>query len=268
MSDNTIAQNVDLPTPERAETIKTYPVTPANLGCCGFSWRRHTLAQKPGYPCETSLYQAEQVLQNSLPIVPHDEVQFLRNKMKHVVSHKGFVLQVGDCAETFRHGELSYTSQRLSLFAEMHHLLQKSCKGPVVTMGRMAGQFAKPRSQMTEVVNGKVVSSYFGDAVNHIDVEERDPDPQRLIIGHTVAFDTVVQARLFSNSWSSRDVMPFRLGENFFVCHEAYLMPYEQNLLRFYPGQQSIFDKHKLDTPLHRMMEFFTTTQKSFPNQW
>lgn len=200
--------------------------------CCGYCWRSFKLAQSPLYPDDEHLSAIEALLQNVQPVVTQVEVEQLSQRMSDVALQNGFVIQVGDCAETFRHSDVGYTTLRISLFSELHHIVSQYCSGPIITLGRMAGQFAKPRSCPNEIVNDITVSSYFGDVVNNYSLDERTPDPDRLMIGYQVAFDTVFTCRLFSHVWSLLEKKDFIFGENFFVCHEAYLMPYEQNLLR------------------------------------
>ncbi len=234
-----------------------YQFTTDNISkswCC-FSWRDQIVAQAPTYPDDDKLLQAEDVLRHVAPIIEFKEIENLKLALAAVKQHHGFVLQIGDCAETFRHSDIAYTTQRIFLFSELHKIVQKHLCGPVVTMGRMAGQFAKPRSRMTEIINNVEVSSYFGDVVNDFDFKHREPDPERLIIGHQVAFDTVHIARLYSHTWSLFDTNPFLFGEHFFTCHEAYLLPYEQNLLRLEYLQYE-------DVTLHAI------TAKNIPNSF
>lgn len=224
------------------------------LFCCGFSWRHYPLAQAPQYACDRVLMQAEIELQTYDPIVEYSEVENLQKELANVAEHGGFILQIGDCAETFRHSDVGYTTQRLSLFCALHKLLSDYCKGTVLMMGRMAGQFAKPRSALTEVIDGQTVSSYFGDVVNGFDINDRSPDPERLKIGYQMSYDTVKIARLFSKMWSTFEPTTFHFGQHFFVCHEAYLMPYEQNLLRpcmstpFPPAMTNSFTRQDMQT--------------------
>jgi 3-deoxy-7-phosphoheptulonate synthase len=200
---------------------------------CGYSWRDHPVTQTPTYASDDDLYSSEVQLQQAVPVVEISEIEAFTQKMARLKQDNGFILQVGDCSETFRHSDIAYTTQRISLFCELHRLLQTQSDCAVITMGRMAGQFAKPRSKMFETINGVEVSSYFGDVVNSHEPDARDPDPERLLVGYQVAYDTVLTARMFSHAWSMFEPTPFLFGEQFFVCHEAYFLPYEQNLLRY-----------------------------------
>ena len=198
-----------------------------------YSWRDYSVSQAPTYTNNMHLSEVENTLRQLPAIISNHEIAFFRNQMMRIHADNGFILQVGDCAETFRHSNLNHTAQRISLFSELHRILQRSTPNMVLTMGRMAGQFAKPRSYMTETIDGVTLPSYFGDAVNGNAPDMRTPDPDRLFIGYSTAVETIRHIRLSSYAWSSLETFPFYFGQHFFTSHEAYLLPYEQSLMRF-----------------------------------
>ncbi|MBA4249059.1 MAG: hypothetical protein C0432_04520 [Candidatus Puniceispirillum sp.] len=202
-----------------------------------FSWRKHTLNQMPRYKDADSLEKSERILRYLPGIVSYKGVQRLKEKLAYIHEYEGFALQIGDCAELFNQSSRQQIFQKMSLFSELHSMVNKIYPSNVVSMGRMAGQFAKPRSLITEDHHGTTISSYFGDIVNGLKPEDREPNSERMIIGHGVSCETVNNIKLFCHS-SSNLSQTFEYAEDFFTCHEAYLLPYEQNLLRN-GGQES-----------------------------
>ncbi len=196
-----------------------------------FSWREHTLNQMPVYKDKEALDESERILRYLSGVVSYTGVQRLKEKLAYIHEHEGFVLQIGDCAEIFDHSSRQYIFQKMSLFSELHSMIHAIYPSNVVSMGRMAGQFAKPRSRIVEEHHGAPIPSYFGDIINGIRPEDREPNPARMIIGHGVSCEIINNIKLFCHS--SSNVHPsFDYAEDFFTCHEAYLLPYEQNLLR------------------------------------
>lgn len=197
----------------------------------GFSWKQETLSQMPFYSNKDMLEKTERILRYLPGVVSYNGVQRLKERLAYIHEHEGFVLQIGDCAELFSQSSRHHTFQKMSLFSELHSLLNKVYPSKIVSMGRMAGQFAKPRSSMTENIDGQEVINYFGDIVNGLSLEDREPNPERMIIGHAASCENVNNIKLFCHSMTNF-YQSFDYAEDFFTCHEAYLLPYEQNLLR------------------------------------
>ncbi len=145
------------------------------------SWRRRPAAQLPDYPDAQALAEVEERLAHSLPLVFAGEIQTLRQQLAEVAAGRAFLLQGGDCAESFAdHSEPAITDT-FRVLLQMAVTLTFAAACPVVKVGRLAGQFAKPRSAATETRHGVTLPSYRGDIVNDLDFSPaaRQPDPRR-----------------------------------------------------------------------------------------
>lgn len=146
------------------------------------SWRGFPIKQQPDYPDQTLLKRTESALKSMPPLTTPSESRHLLHQLAEVAEGRAFLLQGGDCAESF--AEFNHVNLRnyFRVMLQMTVILMFGAGCPVVKVGRVAGQFAKPRSTPTETENGQELPSYRGDAVNAIDFtpEGRVPDPQRL----------------------------------------------------------------------------------------
>ena len=152
------------------------------------SWRSKPIVQVPDYPDKNALETVEQQLGNYPPLVFAGEARNLKSALGRVALGEGFLLQGGDCAESFTDpsaNNLSANNIRdfLRVFLQMAVVLTYAAAVPVVKVGRIAGQFAKPRSSPTEKKGGQELPSYRGDIINgpEFTAAARAPDPQRLI---------------------------------------------------------------------------------------
>lgn len=147
------------------------------------SWRSLEIKQQPNYENKIQLKQAENQLANFPPLVSMDEVDRLKSELAQVARGEAFLLQGGDCAESF--GEFSHDNIKgfFRTVMQMTIALMHGLKKPVVKVGRVAGQYAKPRSLAEETIDGITLPAYRGDIVNSIEFEEsgRKANPQRLI---------------------------------------------------------------------------------------
>jgi 3-deoxy-7-phosphoheptulonate synthase len=145
------------------------------------SWREKPVVQLPTYPDRAVLEAVEQDLRNFPPLVFVKEVRALKDQLAAVAEGKSFLLQGGDCAESFREHKTDYIRDYFQLFLQMALILvfQGNCR--VVKLGRVAGQFAKPRSSDIENRDGVELPSYRGDIINgpEFTAEARVPDPRR-----------------------------------------------------------------------------------------
>ncbi len=150
------------------------------------SWKSRPAKQQASYPDQAALEKALQSLQSLPPLVTSWEVLSLKKMLAEVQAGKRFLLQGGDCAESFADCNPSIISNRLKVLLQMSLVLIHGLRMPVVRVGRFAGQFAKPRSSDTETRDGITLPSYRGDLVNdqQFTAEARRPDPQRLLQGH------------------------------------------------------------------------------------
>lgn len=150
------------------------------------NWRNKPIKQQPTYPDLHHLEEVETRLRTVPPLVFAGEVRALKEKLALASKGKAFVLQGGDCAETFADFNATGIRDLFKVMLQMAIVLTYAGSCPVVKIGRIAGQFAKPRSSDTETINGVELPSYRGDMVNGIDFtqEARTPDPDRLLQGY------------------------------------------------------------------------------------
>lgn len=150
------------------------------------SWRGRTALQLPRYPDPAALEAVLGELRALPPLVTSWEILALKQQLAEAQDGKRFVLQGGDCAESFDACSSELISNRLKVLLQMSLVLVHGLRKPVVRVGRFAGQYAKPRSTDTETIGGVTLPSYRGDMVNAaaFTVESRTPDPRRMIKAH------------------------------------------------------------------------------------
>ena len=149
------------------------------------SWQEKDTAQQPSYVSEDELLRAEQVVASLPPLVSSFEIEALKAQLAEATHGKRFLLQAGDCAERFLDCRPEHITGQLKVILQMSLVLVHSMNKSVIRVGRIAGQFAKPRSSDVEELNGQSLPSYRGDLVNDISFtsDSRNPDPERLIRG-------------------------------------------------------------------------------------
>lgn len=164
------------------------------------SWRNHDGKQMPTYRDQQALAATEATLRNFPPLVFAGEARNLTAELADVAAGKAFLLQGGDCAESFAEFHPNNIRDTFRVILQMAVVLTFASKLPVVKLGRMAGQFAKPRSADTEVIDGVELPSYRGDIINDIAFEQvsREPDPERMVKAYSQAAATLNLLRAFS----------------------------------------------------------------------
>ncbi len=164
------------------------------------SWTRHEARQLPSYPDAAALTAATDQLATFPPLVFAGEARNLTASLAEVAAGKAFLLQGGDCAESFAEHSANNIRDTFRVILQMAVVLTFASKLPVVKLGRMAGQFAKPRSTDTETIGGVELPSYRGDNVNDIafTAEARAPDPQRMIRAYSQSAATLNLLRAFA----------------------------------------------------------------------
>ncbi|WP_448216315.1 class II 3-deoxy-7-phosphoheptulonate synthase [Endozoicomonas sp. 2B-B] len=164
------------------------------------SWREMPVIQLPEYPDQDHLKQVEQQLHRMPPLVFAGEVRALRQKLTAATEGKAFLLQGGDCAESFLEFSADNIRDTFKVLMQMAVVLTFGASCPVIKVGRMAGQFAKPRSSGTEVIEGVELPIYRGDIINAMDstVESRIPDPERMLKAYHQASSTLNLLRAFA----------------------------------------------------------------------
>jgi len=235
-------------------------------------WRQLPIKQQPQWPSTDAVAQASKQIASFPPLVFAGEVDTLRSRLAKAASGEAFLLQGGDCAETFAGATAENIKNRIKTLLQMAVVLTYAAEMPVVKMGRMAGQFAKPRSSDTETRDGVTLPAYRGDIVNGYDFTEeaRTPDPSRLIQGYNTSAATLNLVRAFTtggfadlrevHSWNNgfastpQNVKYEQLASEieralkfmaatgidfeelktveFFTAHEALLMDYERPMTR------------------------------------
>jgi 3-deoxy-7-phosphoheptulonate synthase len=186
------------------------------------SWRRHRADQLPFYPDAEALGHVERQLHESRALVPVSDIVRLQASLARVAAGDGFLLQGGDCAESFEESGAGKVLATFDLLRQMGSMLCDVGGKEVVHLARIAGQFAKPRSSAEETVDGVTLPSYRGDAVNGtaFTVASRTPDPERLLQAHRQSRATIDLVRGYA-------------APQMFTSHEALLLNYEQALTRF-----------------------------------
>ncbi len=164
------------------------------------SWRNYTALQQPNWPDHDAHMAILEEIATLPPLVFAGEIRRLKKHLAKAVEGDAFLLQGGDCAEAFSMCTAPSIRETLKVILQMAIIMTYAGGKPVIKVGRMAGQYAKPRSSDTEVVNGIEIASYRGDMVNRPepDAEARKPDPQRLIKGYHLATSTMNLVRAFT----------------------------------------------------------------------
>jgi len=191
------------------------------------SWQNFTALQQPKWPDQKAYQEAVDTIAKLPPLVFAGEIRDLKKQLAAAVEGKAFLLQGGDCAEDFTHCTAPGIRESLKVILQMAVILSYAGGKPVIKVGRMAGQYAKPRSADTEMVNGKEISSYRGDMVNSFEPTEeaRRPDPQRMVKGYYLAAATMNITRAFTkggyaalhrvHAWNNEFVKSSPMGRSY-----------------------------------------------------
>jgi 3-deoxy-7-phosphoheptulonate synthase len=239
-------------------------------------WRKKKAKHIPTYPDAAQLSAVEETLGRMPPLVFAGEARNLKRQLASVAEGKAFLLQGGDCAESFAEFHPDNIRDTFRVLLQMAVVLTFGASLPVIKVGRLAGQFVKPRSDPYETQGTVKLPSYLGDMVNGIDFDKdaRAPNPERMIHGYNQSASTLNLIRAFAqggyadlnkvHQWNLGFVKDSALGEryqdladrldetlgfmaacgltsqstsqiretDFFTCHEALLLHYEQALTR------------------------------------
>lgn len=236
------------------------------------SWRTYPISQQPTYPDLKALQEAEATLKSYPPLVFAKEMRSLKSALKEAVFGRAFLLQGGDCAESFSSFSADGIRDLFKVLLQMSVVLAFAGGCPVIKVGRVAGQFAKPRSAEHEEIDGKQVPIYRGDMINGLEPEDRSADPQRLLQAYHQSAATLNLLRAFAKGgladltevqrWNLDFVKNNPLGQqysalamqithalkfmqacgvahmpalqetDFYTSHEALLLNYEEPLVR------------------------------------
>lgn len=185
-------------------------------------WRARPRVQMPDYPEPAILAEVESQLGNYPPLVFAGEARKLKRALGEVAEGKAFLLQGGDCGESFSGFSADAIRDTFKVLLQMAVVLTWGAKVPVIKVGRMAGQFAKPRSAPNEIVNGVELPSYKGDIINGFDFtpEARTPDPRRMLQAYTQAAASLNLLRAFSTGGYA-DIHRVHAFTSRFTDHDA-----------------------------------------------
>ena len=243
------------------------------------TWRQLKAAQQPVYRDPVALQAALAELAELPPLVVAEEVDHLQILLAEAAAGQRFLLQGGDCAEAFADCRGSLIQDKLRVLLQMSVLITHGGRTGVVHLGRIAGQYAKPRSGNTEVVDGREVPVYRGDLINSLDPNQREADPARLLQAYHRSAVTLNHLRALVDGgfadlhhpehwdlpWSREDAGHYletldqvrasldfvqRLGglpENLrtgelFTSHEALHLPFETALTRWVPEKEAFYN--------------------------
>lgn len=240
------------------------------------TWRDKPAKQLPEYPDEARLQAAEKTLSALPPLVFAGEARNLKTQLAQVCAGNAFVLQGGDCAESFAEFGANKIRDTFRVLLQMSIIMTFAGSMPIVKMGRVAGQFAKPRSDDKETKDGQTLPIYRGDIINGMDfsADARIPDPERMVKAYNQSAATLNLLRAFAqggyadlqkvHNWNldfihgsplsqryesmaaeidralafmracgiSSETVPAMRETDFYTCHEALLLPYEQAMTR------------------------------------
>ncbi len=165
------------------------------------SWRARPIRQAPTYPDPTRLEAVEARLRKYPPLVFAGEARRLKTGLALAAEGRAFVLQGGDCAESFHDFTANVIRDTFRVLLQMAVVLTFGASVPVVKMGRMAGQFAKPRSSDSETIGGETLPSYRGDIINapEFTAEARVPNPERMEFAYFQSAGTLNLLRAFAS---------------------------------------------------------------------
>jgi 3-deoxy-7-phosphoheptulonate synthase len=191
------------------------------------SWKNKEALHQPSYEDISKLKKVTNRMKKLPPLVFAGEVRELKCELSKCVDGKGFLLQAGDCAESFAEFHPNYIRDTFRVIMQMAVILSFASGVPVIKLGRLAGQFAKPRSSPVEKKGNLELPSYLGDMINSIDFNKkaREPDPERMIKAYNQAASTQNLLRAFAyggyadlstiQSWNLDFVKKSKQGSNF-----------------------------------------------------
>jgi 3-deoxy-7-phosphoheptulonate synthase len=193
------------------------------------SWRAKPIQQQPDYPDAEHLARVENRLAGLPPLVFAGEARELRRQFAEVTQGRAFLLQGGDCAESFAEFSAPKIRDTFKVLLQMAIVMTFAAGCPVVKVGRMAGQFAKPRSAGDETLGGITLPAYRGDIVNGIDFDpvSRTPDPERLLAAYHQSTATLNLLRAFAQGGFA-DVHQVHQWNLDFIAHSALGERYSQ----------------------------------------
>jgi 3-deoxy-7-phosphoheptulonate synthase len=216
------------------------------------SWRDYPAAQQPEWADPVRLDQVTRELAGRPPLVPPDEVSALGDALCRAAAGEAFVVQAGECSERFGIRGRRDGAVNAALIARTAVRVSAASERPVLTVGRLAGQFAKPRSFPTETIGRRVLPAFRGLLVNCFETTEaaRRADPDRLLAGYAAArgISEAVRQEVGSatNAWAgTRRRAGKWTHQGLWFSHEALLLPFEEAMVRSTPdGRRYLSSTH------------------------
>lgn len=253
---------------------KAPPIQASHNGWTPSSWRHFPAKQLPTYPDADALQHHEQLLRRSPPLVLAAEIRQCLQQLAQVAEGRAFLLQGGDCAESFADCQTTSVRDHVLTLEQMAALIHQGTGVPVLKIGRIAGQFAKPRSQPEETAGDITLPSFRGDIINSCEFTShgRTPDPQRMMRAYHHSASTLNLLRAldktmfsFSSAPQQDSLHPSTTEQYYrtlraqlhdcyhsdngrlphqplFTSHEALLLNYEEALTRWDPVQGSWYN--------------------------
>jgi 3-deoxy-7-phosphoheptulonate synthase len=223
------------------------------------SWRTRPIAQQPQYRSAEAVAAALEVVRGLPPLVAPGEVDVLRDHIARASRGEAFVLQGGDCAERFQDCAKEPIEAKLKILLQMSLVMTWGARVPVVRVARMAGQYAKPRSADTEVVDGRELPSYRGDHVHRIEAtpEAREPDPARLIEAYFRSCATLNYVRALLDGGFA-DLHKPQHWQLDFVRSDAHRQKYEALVERILDALHFV-ESTGVESPTFETVEMFSS---------
>lgn len=193
------------------------------------SWKKFDLLQQPNWPSDIEYKNAINKIVDLPSLILSNDIYDFKSRLKKVTEGKAFLLQGGDCAETFKGFNENNIKNKLKILFQMSTIISYGSSVDVLKVGRMAGQFSKPRSSNTEIINGVALPSYRGDGINNINftLNDRTPNPNRLIKAYNQSLATINLIKsLIKDEFKNLDYLSF----------------WDNNIL-YKPGIKDRFDK-------------------------
>jgi 3-deoxy-7-phosphoheptulonate synthase len=202
---------------------------PESASWSAASWRKFPAGQQPDWPDADALKKAEARLSTLPPLVFAGEARHLTRDLAEVANGEAFLLQAGDCAESFADFTADSIRDKLKIILQMAVALTYAAGVPVVKVGRIAGQFAKPRSADTEIVGDVELASFRGHMVNDdaFEADARRPDPERLVAAYHQSASTLNLLRAFTKGGFA-DLSQVHLWNQQFVASSSEGQRYER----------------------------------------
>lgn len=186
-----------------------------------FSYEHHPISQKVEYENLVDVRRCIAKLQQLPPLVTPSDIQDLKTRLAHAGEGRAFILQGGDCSEQFIDCHQEQIANKYNILSQMSIILMQGLKKPIIRVGRIAGQYAKPRSFLEETINGVTLPAYRGDIINSHEFtwKARQADPMRMLLAYQHAQVTMNYLQQLTQG-------------SFFTSHEALHLPYEAALTR------------------------------------